>query len=199
MTDAPAGIAEEDQSRAMLYALIGRLFYDGPDAAMLARIAAGAADADTALGAAWQTLAAACREADPAALQYEHQTLLIGVGKSPVTPYTSAYVSDISPERHLLALREQLAAWGLARDAQLGEVEDHVSGVCDVMRYLIERGESLQTQEIFFNKFIYLQMIHLCEKVVALESALFYRHVARFTTAFLEVERTAFEMIDSGA
>jgi TorA maturation chaperone TorD len=199
MTDAPSDIAEEDQSRAMLYALIGRLFYDGPDTAMLARIADGAADADTALGAAWQTLAAACLGADHVALQHEHQTLFIGVGKSPVTPYLSAYVSDSSSERHLLALRQQLAAWGLVRDAQLGEVEDHVSGVCDVMRYLIERGESLQTQEKFFNKYIYLQMICLCEKVAALESARFYRHAARFATAFLEVERTAFEMIDNDA
>jgi TorA maturation chaperone TorD len=125
--------------------------------------------------------------------------LFIGVGKTPVTPYTSAYVAGVSPERHLLLLRQQLEQWGLGRDAITSTPEDHLAGVCDTMRHLIQRGDSIEVQREFFNKFIYLQSVSLCRKLLDAAPSNFYRDVARFTQAFMEVEREGFAMIASRA
>ena len=203
MSDAVAAVDldEEDHWRAGLYALIGRLFFEGPDAALLAQLSANATNSDesddTSLGLAWRQLAAASGSADTAALQHEHAMLFIGVGKTPVTPYTSAYVPGVSPERHLLLLRQQLEQWGLARDAATSAPEDHISGVCDTLRHLILRAEPIEVQKEFFNKFIYLQCISMCKKLMDAAPSNFYVEVARFTQAFLEVEHEGFDMISS--
>lgn len=195
---AAVELDEEDQWRAGLYALIGRLFYEGPDAALLTQLAAQTTDDDTPLGQAWQQLAAASAQpADASVLQQEHAMLFIGVGKTPVTPYTSAYVPGVSPERHLLLLRQQLEQWGLARDMETATPEDHIAGVCDTLRHLILRAESIDMQKEFFNKYIYLQGIALCTKLHDATPSRFYSAVARFTLAFLEVEHEAFDMIAS--
>ncbi len=197
MSDAPE-LCEEDQLRAALYALIGHLFYAAPDAALLAQIASNAATAtqDTPLDQAWCALGSACAAANMDALRDEHQTLFVGVGKSLVTPYTSAYVTHMAPDRYLLQLRQQLAGWGLARDEAAVDPEDHIAGLCDVMRHLITRGDSEWVQKELFNKNMYLCSKALCERVLSNSTAQFYAAVARFTVAFLEVEHEAFEMVE---
>ncbi len=212
MSDVAAvvDLCEEDQWRAGLYALIGRLFFEGPDTALLAQLAADSTDSaksdpgyngepgyDGPLRQAWRQLAAAGASLDAAALGHEHALLFIGVGKTPVTPYTSAYVPGVSPERHLLQLRRQLEQWGLGRDAANTTPEDHLAGVCDTMRHLILRDEPIEVQREFFNNYIYLQSLALCKKLTDAAPSRFYLHVARFTQAFLEVEREGFDMIAS--
>ncbi len=206
MNDAnvAAELDETDYWRAGLYALIGRLFFAAPDAVLLsqltASIAAGGADSsagDTVLGAVWAQLVAVCASADVAALQHEHAMLFVGVGKTPVTPYTSAYVAGVSPERHLLLLKQQLEQWGLAGDAATAMPEDHIAGVCDTMRHVIERGESVAVQKAFFDTYIYAQGRALCDRLAAVEPSGFYRQVARFTQAFLVVEYEGFAMVSS--
>jgi len=193
----PVELAEEDAARASLYALIGRLFFDAPDAALLAQIARESAQADigSSLGTTWLALGTACRNADVAALTEEHLNLFVGVGKALVTPYTSSYVTYASAERHLLALRAHLGALGLARPVTATESEDHIAGLCDAMRHVILRKEPDRAQEELFNKYMYLTIKPLCEKVIVAKTARFYKEVARFTLAFLEVEREAFEML----
>lgn len=192
---AMAGVSEEDQWRAGLYALIGRLFFEGPDAALLAQLSADTDADDTALGRAWRQLATASASADAKALQHEHAMLFIGVGKTPVTPYTSAYVPGVSPERHLLLLRQQLEQWGLARDETAAAPEDHISGVCDTLRHLILRAEPIAVQKEFFNKYMYLQCLSLCKKLREATPSNFYADVAGFTQAFLDVEHEGFDMV----
>jgi len=200
VSDVAAGVevCEEDQWRAGLYALIGRLFFEGPDTALLAQLSADTAGGDdTPLGLAWKQLAFAAVSADAAALQHEHTMLFVGVGKTPVTPYTSAYVPGVSPERHLLLLRQQLEQWGLGRDAAAAIPEDHITGVCETLRHLILRAELIEVQKNFFNNFIYLQCIGLCKKLRNAAPSNFYVEVAGFTQAFLEVEYEGFDMISS--
>lgn len=190
-------LSEEDAGRANCYALIGRLFYDAPDSILLAELiraeAETAGDGDT-LGAAWGALRDACKSAYPAVLKQEYDSLFVGVGKSEVTPYTSHYVSDNSPDRHLVRLRERLEQLGLARRGAAFEVEDHVSGICDVMRLLVVEERPLEEQSLFFNEFAYRGLTPFCAAVRAATSAAFYRHVAEFALTFLEVERQAFDM-----
>ena len=129
----------EDQARANLYGLVSRLFYAPADPNLLAEISRATPqtegdDAPGPLRDAWQALQEVCRSAFPALVRQEFEGLFVGVGKAEVTPYLSAYAQPSSPERYLVRLRDQLAVWALTRRKGAFEVEDHVSGVSDVMR-----------------------------------------------------------------
>jgi len=190
-------VSEEDAARANLYALIGRLFYDAPDSIFLAQLCGAEAEPkgnNAPLDRAWQSLRDACGSAYPVVVKQEHDTLFVGVGKSEVTPYTSHYVRGNSPDRHLVRLRERLDQMGLARRSAAFEVEDHVSGICDVMRILVEDGHPFSEQSLFFKEFVDAGVSPFCAAVAIATSAAFYRYVAEFTRSFLEVERQAFEM-----
>jgi len=190
-------LSEEDAGRSNLYALIGRLFYDAPDSILLAQVCRAEAEPtgnNAPLDRAWQSLRDACGHAYPVAVKQEYDSLFVGVGKSEVTPYTSHYVTGNSPDRHLVRLRERLEQLGLARRSAAFEVEDHVSGICDVMRILIEDGQPLPEQSLFFKEFVYAGVTPFCDAVAIATSAVFYRSVADFAHAFLQVERQAFEM-----
>ena len=190
-------LSEEDAGRANLYALIGRLFYDAPDSILLAQLCRAEAEPtgnNAPLERAWRSLRDACGSADPVVVKREHESLFVGVGKSEVTPYTSHFITGNSPDRHLVRLRERLEQLGLARRGAAFEVEDHVSGICDVMRILVEDAHPLSEQGLFFKEFVYAGVTPFCEALAIATSATFYRCVAEFAHAFLEVERQAFEM-----
>lgn len=192
-------LSAEDLARANVYALIGRLFYDAPDSHLLAQIGADRETGDQAGDAggferAWRALQEACRSADLIAVKQEYDTLFVGVGKAEVTPYTSAYVTYSPPDRHLVKLRDHLNAWGLARNTGACEVEDHVSGLCDVMRIMIEQGASMADQRLFFEGFVYPGTIPFCEAVMAAPTAGFYKQIALFAKAFFELEQAALDM-----
>ena len=190
--------APEDQARANLYGLVSRLFYAPADPNLLAEICGegGGGDGEEAGGLlpAWRELQETCRNAYPAIVKQEYDSLFVGVGKAQVTPYLSAYAETASPDRYLVRLRQQLAAWGLARRDMVFEVEDHISGICDVMRCLIEAGHALEEQQQFFDGFAYPGIGPFLAAVRQAESSRFYRPVAAFALSFFEVEKTAFGM-----
>jgi TorA maturation chaperone TorD len=193
----------EELARANLYGLVSRLFFAPPDPNLLAEVSQSAAgaeeeggDAGSGLGAAWRDLREACRNAYPVIVRQEYDDLFVGVGKAAVTPYLSAFAEPDSPDRYLVRLRQQLDAWGLARRDSVFEVEDHISGGCDVMRWLIEGGRSLAEQRAFFEGFVYPGAIPFCAAVQDTPFLAFYQHVAKFAAAFFAVEKAAFEMDD---
>jgi TorA maturation chaperone TorD len=114
-----------------------------------------------------------------------------------VTPYTSHYVAGTAPDKQVVALRETLAELGLARREMVFEVEDHIAAICDVMRLLIERNQSLQVQKAFFAQFVLPGVMPLCNAIDPIETAVFYRDVAALARAFLELESIAFDMVES--
>jgi len=199
---AASPLDPEDLARANLYGLIGRLFYAPPDPNLLAEISRSEAGGEgqrgeTGLVAAWHGVRAACRGAFPAVVRQEYDTLFIGVGKSEVTPYLSGYAEAATPDRYLVRLREQLDRWGLGRRENVFEVEDHISGICDVMRWLIEGGHSVERQRYFFEEFAYLGVLPFCVAVQNAASSSFYKQVAALTWSYFEIEKTAFEMSDA--
>jgi TorA maturation chaperone TorD len=197
-------VSPEDESRANLYGLLARLFYAPPDANLLSELRQAAPPAEEgdgltaegkALKEAWAELVAACASAFPARLEEEHFNVFIGVGKAQVTPYLSAYMERREGENPLVRLRAQLADWGLGRREEAAEPEDHVSGVCETMRWLIVRGKApLDTQRRFFREFLDSPATRFCSAVTACEDAKFFRHVARLLGALLAVERKAFDI-----
>lgn len=186
----------EDEARANLYGLIARLFHAAPDSQLISELlGAPRIEGEGELGASWREMIEACRTAFPAALESEHTELFVGTGKSPVTPYLSYYVRRHSNDNPLVELRAQLGRWGIARREGVAEYEDHISGVCETMRFVIAvQQRNPEEQQVFFERFVYPGAAAFCDALSALNQARFYRLVARFARAFFEVEKSAFEI-----
>ena len=186
----------EDEARANLYGLIARLFHAAPDTQLISQLlGAPRIEGEGELGASWREMIEACRTAFPGALESEHTELFVGTGKSLVTPYLSYYLRRHSNDSPLVDLRTQLGQWGIARREGVPEYEDHISGVCETMRYVIAvQQRSPEEQQVFFERFVYPGAAAFCDAVSALNQARFYRMVARFARAFFEVEKSAFEI-----
>ncbi len=191
----------EDKARAGYYALLARLFYAGPDAALLAAIAnadeivAGAEQ--SALASAWNALAAASRAMDAEAARLEYDEIFIGTGKAEVTPYASFYLAGTGREKILVRVRRELAAMGLGRADGALEPEDHFAGLFEVMRHLISMGSgdaALQEQQGFFERYVARSFPAFCGAIAKSEKANFYKHVAHFAAAFLVVETEALKV-----
>jgi TorA maturation chaperone TorD len=203
-TSAPMTAAlwlEEDKARADCYALIARLFHAGPDEELLASIelANGIAgeDATVRLAAAWMALSAAAAAMDAKAATDEYDSVFVGAGRAEVTPYASHYLSDVIKEKVLARLREHLARVGLWKSEFAAECEDHIAGLCEVMRHLIAAGPSdaaVRAQKVFFSTYIGPCYAAFCTTVAGSSNARFYKYVARFTHAFLDVEADAFKI-----
>jgi TorA maturation chaperone TorD len=192
----------EEAARADFYALLARLYYDAPDAALLASLAGAeeiVAEESSGEGAgfalAWRDLTLAAAAADAAAVEEEYQTLFVGVGKALITPYAGAYLATSTADAPLVELRDYLARRGIARKTSVSEPEDHFAALCELMRFLIaERHAPLEEQRSVFDRFLRPAANKLCDAVITCEQAGFYRAVASFTNQFIEVEYAAFRM-----
>src|SRR6266571_239901 len=186
---------EEDEARAGYYALLARLYYAGPDAALLETIAGAdeivAAGEQTGLASAWSALARAARAMDAEAARLEYDGVFVGTGKAEVTPYATFYLAQTGREKILVRLKNDLAAMGLARTDRSREPEDHVAGLFEVMRHLISQGSedaALQKQRDFFGRYIGPFFPVFCVAISKSDKSNFYRYVADFSRAFLLVE-----------
>ena len=191
-------LSPEDQARADFYGLIARLLYAAPDQQLISELVrAPALEGAGALAAAWREMVDECRSAFPVTLENEHTELFVGTGKAEITPYLSYYILQHSNDNPLVALRQQLAAWGIGRREEVPEYEDHISGICEAMRFAIAvQHRSPEEQKDYFERFIYRGSVSFCDAVSASPNARFYRRVAGFARAFFDIEKSAFEMVD---
>ena len=194
----------EDRARADQYALLARLFYRGPDEALLAAISESAihdqAESSVAgdVTQAWAAVVSAASRADCIAVQQEYDRVFIGTGMAAVTPYASFYLGDTGREKVLVRLRDDLASFGLARNETAAEPEDHFAGLFDVMRHLVLAGSddaSLARQQQFFARYIERAYPLFCDAAICCEAASFYSLVARFAKTFLFVDASAMLMV----
>ncbi len=195
-----AEVSPEDRARADFYALVSRLFFAGPDAGLLSAIAgadeiAGEAE-NNSLVPAWKSLTAAASAMDAEAAQEEYDSVFVGTGKAEITLYATQYLSENMKENVLVRLRAELAEIGLAREPGAAEYEDHFSALCEVMRHLIFFGSNaaVQKQKSFFLRYLVPCYAIVCEAAIASPNTNFYKHVARFTKAFLDVETESFDI-----
>ncbi|HYT15951.1 MAG TPA: molecular chaperone TorD family protein [Burkholderiales bacterium] len=186
---------EEDEARAGYYALLARLYYAGPDAALLETIAGAdeiaAAGEQTGLASAWSALARAARAMDAEAARLEYDGVFVGTGKAEVTPYATFYLAESGREKILVRLKNELAALGLSKTEGAREPEDHVAALFEVMRHLISEGcedAALQKQKVFFHRYIEPFFPPFCDAISASAKSNFYKYVGAFTCAFLQVE-----------
>lgn len=194
---AATPLAPEDAARAATYGLIARLFYGPPDENLLGQILHGAGyEGEGPLAQAWAELRAASRSAFPVVLRQEHTDLFIGTGKAEVTSYLTHYTIRYATDTPLVDVRRQFREWGIARRESASEPEDHVSSLCEAMRFAIAvQHRSEEEQRDFFDRFLYRGAISFCDAVSASPKAVFYNLVARFARAFFELENEAFRML----
>lgn len=193
-----ATLPPEELARANFYGLLARLFYAPPDQELLRALAAAAEPQveEGGIGAAWGALAEAAAAADAEAVREEYESAFVGVGKAPVTLYTSAYSVRYTNETPLAALRGTLAALQLGRRTEATEPEDHLAALLDVMRHLISQEKrDLEQQKQFFERWLWPAVDPLCSAIEKAEGLLFYKRVARLLAEVCALEHRAFEML----
>lgn len=193
---------DEEVARAEMYGLLAALFYQAPDAQWLAQLQAAVTEAPEQGGRLeepWHALVAQARAMTAAQIAQEHDTLFGGVGKPEVYLFGSHYLSGFLNEKPLVALRNDLAALGLARDEQMSETEDHVAYVFEVMRYLIAGDDvavcNLTHQSDFFRDHVQSWVSRLCQALTAHPRAVFYARLAALTETFVSVEAQGFDLM----
>lgn len=189
---------DTEQARADVYALLGALLTRPPDATLLGllqRIPPMEAMSDSTMAAAWSTLKQSAAGAQVEGLQEEFQDLFIGIGRGEVVPYGSWYMTGFLMEKPLAELRVDLQRFGLQRQEQTHEPEDHAAALCETMSLLVSDPEVTFTQQReFFAKHIEPWMGRFFGDLAVASAARFYRAVALLGERFLEVERTHFSM-----
>lgn len=197
-----AGTLDEETARAEVYGLLAALYYAAPSNELYANICVAVTEAPAAgavLESSWAELVAAARRQNLADIKGEYDSLFGGVGKPEIYLFGSHYLSGFLNEKPLAALRDDIAALGLARDETLPETEDHAAYICEVMRYLIAGDDiavaNLTRQRDFFTRHVQTWMPAMCEAIMQHPKARFYHALAAFTQVFVSVEAQGFDML----
>lgn len=197
----PPTWTEEDRARADHYALLARLYFAAPDAALLQALGQHArilGFGDGAFASAWAALGAAAEATTAQAVAAEYADLFLGVGRAQVMLNGSWYLSGFLQEEPLAELRDDLAALGLGRRAGVAETEDHIAALAEVMRHLVVTGPDeagLARQRQFFNRHLAPWYGDLVSAIDAVPGASFYVRVGGLLRAFFDIERQAFDMV----
>ncbi|MEO8347242.1 MAG: molecular chaperone TorD family protein [Betaproteobacteria bacterium] len=190
-------IEPEDESRAQFYALLARLFANGPDAQLLAALGRSepwTGTPDNPLASTWNMLILASSAMDQAAAEQEYTEIFVGVGKAECNLHASYWVREATSMRPLVAVRADLKELGLARQGGSTVYEDHLSALCETMRFLIEGDRdrapsTIDVQRAFFSRHIASWIFECCNAICECPLANYYRRVAEFTRLFMAVER----------
>ena len=185
-------IEQEQRYRASAYALLAALLRATPDQALLDHVAALSPESDAdsdELSESMAALAAAAQQQNPANLEDEYNNLFIGIGKGEVVPYGSWYLTGFLMEQPLSDLRDDLRVLGFERNPEIHEPEDHIAAIFEVFSVMISDAASLAEQQRFSEKHMKPWLTRFFADLGAARSADFYRTVAQFGTAFLELEQ----------
>lgn len=186
MTEVLSSLGE--QERADAYALLAALLL-GPEPQLLASLAAlpRAQDVCDPLGQAWDQLLEAAKRKGPAARD-EYDALFVAPGTPRFNPYQCYYRAGWLMDKPLAQLRQDLHGLGLARAEGATELEDHIGALFEAMRMLVAQGRPREVQYAFFRRHLADWCAPCLDEIAAAPDADFYRAVARFAQAFLELE-----------
>ena len=195
----------EDLARADLYGLIARLFHQPPDQELLDQIAASIPDGqenqvdDAPLAKVWNSVVEVAKNNSAKAWHEEFDRNFISVGRPNVILNGSFYMAGHLNEKPLVDIRRALEVFGLESAEDVTETEDHLSALCEVMRYLIAGDDvavaNLTHQMAFFNQHVQPWVSLMCQSLQAHPRAVFYARVAAFTTDFMSVEAQGFDLL----
>jgi len=189
-------ISAEDESRSGVYALLGALLREAPDAEMLDRVRNLDPVAGRDLFAlAWEALRLAAQQVEASEVDDEYHALFIGLGRGELVPYGSWYQTGFLMETPLGVLRDDLRALGFERQAGVCEPEDHIAALCEVMSALaLDSDVSIERQRDFYRTHLAPWVERFHEDLANAGSAVFYRAVAGIGSAFFALEGRYLEM-----
>jgi TorA maturation chaperone TorD len=173
-----------DVERARLFALLGRLLGDPPDAALLHRLALPQ-HAPGEIGAAYAALATAAALATPEGTLREFAALFRA--EDGVPPRASAWLG--TPDGpHLAALRADLDRLGIGRAEGVAEPEDHIAILCETYAGLLAGalGPAPAEAPAFLERHLRPWAGRCFAAMEAAAEAPFYRAVGRLGRAAME-------------
>lgn len=193
----------EDLARADLYGLIARFFQAPPDQDLLDQIAATADQQDAAdeapLAKVWMNVLEVAKNNPAKAWQEEFNLNFISIGKPNVVLNGSYYMAGHLNEKPLVNIRRALETFGLEAAEEITETEDHISSLCEVMRYLIAGDDveisNLTNQRVFFNDHIRPWYDELCDVIEGIPEMHLYHPIAAITREFLAIEGQSYDML----
>ena len=190
-------VAEEDLLRADLYAMLAQLLARAPSEDVIENAAKLSGDSSD-LGEGISALAKVAAATNAKAVEREFNALFIGLGRGELLPYASYYLTGFLNEKPLARLRSHMAQFGIERNDDVKEPEDHIAMLCEIMAGLI-RGNfgdplSVEDQHAFFNTHIATWATHFFTDLEAAEGSVFYAPVGKIGRAFMEIEIEAFRM-----
>lgn len=206
----PPTLSAEDAARADFYALISHLLLHPPNDVLLGDLASApplgpsdisSEEAPGDLEKSWEKLVTAAGVTGAAAVREEFNELFISTGTPLINPYACRYLVGFMNEKPLAQLRSDLQKLGLARTPGVHELEDHLSGMCDVMRVMITgahggQAQTLDKQREFFSAYIAPWYSRCLTDIENASAGRFYGLVAAFVRAYFDIEMQAFDMHD---
>ena len=197
--DGQVELQPEQQYRAAAYSILAALLRDVPSMETLEQLAefSKVEVQEDELLLSMSSLGLAAKSTELSAIDDEYHQLFIGLGRGELVPYGSWYLTGFMMEKPLSILRDDLALLGFERDESVIEPEDHVAAMCEVMAMLVVEDTTIEDssqfenepQVIFFEKHIVPWMERFFEDLSKSESAVFYRAVGRFGSAFINLEK----------
>ena len=194
----------EELARAEIYGLLAALFYAPISDELHAQFQRAVTEAPMPgafLERSWGGLVAAARRIGPESVRSEFASLFQALGKPDVFLYGSFYIAGTLNERPLVELRHALRALGLERSDGIGETEDHIASLCEVMRYLIAGDDlavcNLTQQRRFFDAHLRPWVEPMCDAIAGHPAADFHAALAAFARDFFAVEAQAFDLLDA--
>jgi TorA maturation chaperone TorD len=188
-------VDEIDRARAQEYALLSILLARSPDIHLIGRLTSLRGDASP-LGIAHTALGEAAGRANEESAAREYFDLFAGLGKGPLLPYASHYLTGSLYGRPLGRLRETLQQLGIESAAGNSEPEDHAAILCEVMAGLVGgdiAGPAGADRE-FFEKHLAPWVRRFFVDLEKAESADFYARVGLLGRTFMDIETEAFAL-----
>jgi len=184
-------LAQEQQYRAAAYGVLAALLHSAPDEPQLEQVSgfSEVEDGGDEMTLAMSMLGLAAERCSRESINEEYHALFIGLGKGELLPYGSFYLTGFLMEKPLGELRDDLGRLGFEREADVHEPEDHISALCEVMSLLIQEGAASTTQAAFFTTHIETWCQRFFTDLAAAKNAVFYKAVARFGTAYMNLEK----------
>lgn len=190
--DAPGWFAGHAAARAESYALLAALLERTPaeDLLYLLRNLQGDESLPESMGRAVSALRKAAQDHSPEMVEEEFERLFIGLGSGELIPYASWYLEKRIQSTPLASLRSDLIEWGITRQVDCREPEDHAGVLCEIMAIIsrMPDGWSPAAEERFFHRHVAPWMMAFFRDLQKAKNAEFYRPVGMFGSAFLTTE-----------
>ena len=184
-------ITQEQQYRSAAYGMLAALLRSAPDKMLMNQVSGFSKvdDGGDEMTVSMSLLGLAAENCPEPTIATEFHDLFIGLGRGELLPYGSYYLTGFLMEKPLGDLRDDLDRLGFEREADVHEPEDHIAALCEVMVMLIQEGCSVATQQDFFTKHIDSWGQQFFADLAVAKNAVFYRAVARFGAAFMNLEK----------